>query len=125
MSQLEAQRSPYLVRFSQKQPHDFLTKAMHLPDMVAHAVGFVWDNQHLVRNDLAFVSSTPQKALLLGWEKDTKAVAHMIGIVTLLSVLAGVLVGVLVHNASLGIAASSGLAAVLSCVEVLVIWQLR
>jgi hypothetical protein len=93
MSQLEAQRSPYLVRFSQKQPHDFLTKAMHLPDMVAHAVGFVLDNQHLVRNDPAFEPSTPQKALLLGWERDTKAVAHMIGVVTLLSVLTGVLVG--------------------------------
>ena len=125
MSQLEAQRSPYLVRFSQKQPHDFLTKAMHLPDMVGHAVGFVLDNQHLVRNDPVFEPSTPQKALLLGWERDTKAVAYMIGVVTLLSVLAGVLVGVLVHNASLGIAASSGLAAVLSCVEVLVIWQFR
>jgi hypothetical protein len=46
-------------------------------------------------------------------------VAHMIGVATLLSVLTGVLVWVLVHDASLGIAASSGLAAVLSCVEVL------
>jgi hypothetical protein len=125
MSQLEAQRSPYLVRFSQKQPHDFLTKAIHLPDMVAHAVGFVLDNQHLLRNDPAFESSAPQKALLLGWERDTKAVAHMIGVVTLLSVLTGVLVGVLVHDASLGIAASSGLAAFLSCAEVLVVWQFR
>lgn len=98
---------------------------MHLPEMVAHTVGFVFDNQHLVRNELASEPSAPQKALLLGWERDTTAVAHMIGVVTLLSVLAGVLVGVLVHDASLGIAASSGLAAVLSCVEVLVIWQFR
>jgi hypothetical protein len=42
----------------------------------------------------------------------------MISVATLLSVLTGVLVGVLVHDASLGIAASNGLAAVLSCVEV-------
>jgi len=48
-----------------------------------------------------------------------------IGVVTLLSVLNDVLVGFLVHDASLGIAASSGLAAVPSCVEVLVIWQFR
>lgn len=53
------------------------------------------------------------------------AVAYMIGVVALLSVLAGVLVGVLFQNASLGIAASSALAATLSCVEVLVIWQSR
>ena len=125
MSRLEGQRPPYLVRFSQKQPHDLLTKAMHLPDMVTHATGFVLDNKHLVRNDAAFGPSTPQKALLLGWERDTTVVAHMIGVVVLLSVLAGVLVGVLLHDASLGIAASSGLAAFLSCVEVLVIWQFR
>ena len=125
MSQLETQRSPYLVRFSQKLPHDFLTRAVHLPDTVAHAVGFVRDNQHLVRNDPAFEPSIPQKALLLGWERDTTAMAHMIGVVALLSVLVGVLVGVLVHDASLGIAASSGLAALLFCVEVLVIWQFR
>ena len=93
--------------------------------MVAYAVGFVLDNQHLVRNNPAFELSTPQRALLLGWERDTKAVAYMVGVVTLFSVLTGVLVGVLVHDASLGIAASSGLAAFLSCVEVLVIWQFR
>jgi len=49
----------------------------------------------------------------------------MIGFVTLLSVVAGVLIGFLTHDASLGIAASGGLAAVLSCVEVLLIWQFR
>jgi hypothetical protein len=47
--------------------------------------------------------------------------AHMIGVATLLSVLTGVLLGVLVHDASLGIAASGGLAAVLSYMKVLVI----
>jgi hypothetical protein len=56
---------------------------------------------------------------------DTTAVAHVIGVATLLSVLTGVLVGVLAHDASLGIAASNGLAAVLFCVEVFMIWQFR
>lgn len=49
----------------------------------------------------------------------------MIGIVALISVLVGVVVGVLVHDASLGIAASSGSAALVSCVAVLVMCQLR
>jgi hypothetical protein len=49
----------------------------------------------------------------------------MIGFVMLLSVVAGVLTGFLAHDASLGIAASGGLAAVLSCVEALLIWQFR
>ena len=42
----------------------------------------------------------------------------MIGLVTLISVVAGALTGFLAHDASLGIAASGGLATVLSCVEV-------
>lgn len=125
VSQLETQCLPYLVRFSQKQPHDFLTNAMHLSEMMAHNPGFRFDNQHLVRNEPVSRHSTPQEALLLGWERDTTAVAHLISVVALFSVLAGVVVGVLVHSASLGMAASSGLAVILSCVEVLVIWQFR
>jgi hypothetical protein len=82
-------------------------------------------NKYLVRNDSPAEPEAPQKALLLGWERDKTAVVFMIGGITLLSVLAGVLVGLLVHDASLGIGATSGLAAVLSCVEVLVIWQSR
>jgi hypothetical protein len=125
VSQLETQCQPYLVRFSQKQPHDLLTKAMHHPGMMDHTHGFLFDNPHLVRNDPAPGPSTTQKALLVGWERDTTGVALMIGLVALLSVLAGVVVGVLLHNASLGIAASSGLATILSCVDVLVIWQFQ
>jgi hypothetical protein len=61
----------------------------------------------------------------VGWETDRAALVYMICFVTLLSVVAGVLTGFLAHNASLGLAASGGLAAVLSCVEVLLMWQLR
>jgi hypothetical protein len=114
-----------LVQFRQKQVHHLLTSAMHLQDTAAGTGGFVIENQHLIRNDPTSGPLIPQNALLLGWERDRTAVARMIGVVTLLSVLAGILVGVLLHDASLGIAASSGLAAVLSCVEILVIWQLR
>ena len=56
---------------------------------------------------------------------DRAALGYLIGFITLLSVMAGVLIGFLAHDASLGIAASGGLAAVLSCVEVLLIWQFR
>jgi hypothetical protein len=125
MQQLESQCSLYLVQFSQKQVHHLLTNAMHLSDIAAHTVGFVIENQHLIRKDPASGPSIPQKALLLGWERDRTAVARMIGVVTLLSILAGILVGVLLHDASLGIAASSGLAAVLSCVEIFFFWQFR
>jgi hypothetical protein len=50
---------------------------------------------------------------------------YMISLITLLSMVVGVLTGFLAHDASLGIAASGGLAAVLSCIEVLLMWQFR
>lgn len=125
ISQLETLSPPCLVRYSQKKSLGLLTKAIRLPEKMAFTLGFLSEHQHLVRSDPTSRPSTPQKAILLGWERDTAAVAYMIGIVTLFSVLAGVLVGVLAHNASLGIDASSGSAAVLSCVQALVIWQFR
>ena len=98
---------------------------MHLPEMINNTHGFLVDNSHLIRNGPVPGPSTPQKALLLGWERDTTAVARMIAVLALLSAPVGVVVGIVLHNAILGIAASSGLATILSCVEVLVIWQLR
>lgn len=93
--------------------------------MVAHAAGFVLENRHFVRIDPTSGSLTPQKALLLGWERDTTAMLRTIVVVLLFSVFVGVLVGVVVHDATLGIAVSTGVAALLSCAELLVIWQLR
>ncbi len=52
------------------------------------------------------------------------AILRTIVVVLLFSVLVGVLVGVIVHDATLGIAVSTGVAALLSCAELLVIWQL-
>ena len=53
----------------------------------------------------------------MGWEIDRAAIIYMVGFVILLSVVVGVLTGFFAQDASLGIAASSRLAAVLSCVE--------
>jgi hypothetical protein len=53
---------------------------------------------------------------------------HLIWLILLLSALSlavGVLVGKLVHSAELGVAVTSGVAAILSCVEVLMVWQFK
>jgi hypothetical protein len=125
MSQLEAQRPPYLVRFSERKPHELLTQAMENPQSMAHCHGFLSGSQHLGRIDPASAPSTSQKSLLLGWERSKAAVVYMIAIVVIISVLAGVVSGILAQDASLGFASSSCVAAVLSCVEVIIIWQLR
>jgi hypothetical protein len=86
---------------------------------------FVSTHKQYIRRQGRSITSAPQRALVVGWETDTAALVYMIGFVTLLSVVAGVLTGFLAHDASLGIAVSGGLAAVLSCVEVLLIRRFR
>jgi hypothetical protein len=124
-SQLEAQRPPYLVHIKNIQPNELLTQALRHPEVLAASTDFVSTNKQYTRRQDRSISSAPQRALLVGWETDRAALVYMIGFVTLLSVMAGVLTGFLAHDASLGIAASGGLAAVLSCVEVLLMWQFR
>jgi hypothetical protein len=92
--------------------------------MISDHHSFALEAQRVVRNS-SLVPMDSQRALLLDWEYDKGSVIVMGLVVTLLSVMAGVVVGVIGHNASLGIAVSSGIAAVLSCLEVLVVWQFR
>ena len=122
-SQLEAQRPPYLVHINNVQPNELLTQALRHPEILAASTDFVSIHQKYTRRQDRSITSVPQRALVVGWETDRAAVVYMISFVMLLSVVAGVLTGFLAHDASLGIAASGGLAAVLSCVEVLLIWQ--
>jgi hypothetical protein len=124
-SQLEALRPPYLVHINNVQPNELLTQALRHPEVLAASTDFVSTHKQYTRRQDRNITSTTQRALVVGWETDTAALVYMIGFVTLLSVVAGVLTGFLAHDASLGIAVSGGLAAVLSCVEVLLIWQFR
>lgn len=124
-SQLEALRPPYLVHISNVQPNELLTQALRHPEVLAASTDFVSTHKQYTRRQDRNITSTTQRALVVGWETDTAALVYMIGFVTLLSVVAGVLTGFLAHDASLGIAVSGGLAAVLSCVEILLIRQFR
>jgi hypothetical protein len=124
-SQLEAQRSPYLVHINNIQPNELLTQALRHPEVLAASTDFVSTHKQYTRRQDRSIASASQRALVVGWETDRAALVCMICFVTLLSVVAGVLTGFLAHDASLGIAVSGELAAVLSCVEVLLIWQFR
>lgn len=124
-SQLEAQHPPYLVHVNNVQPNGLLTQALRHPEVLAASTDFVSTHKQYTRRQDRSIASASQRALVVGWETDRAALVCMICFITLLSVLAGVLTGFLAHDASLGIAVSGGLAAVLSCVEVLLIWQFR
>jgi hypothetical protein len=124
-SQLEAQRAPYLIHINNVQPNDLLTQALRHPEVLTASTDFVSTHKQYTRRQDRSITSVRQRALVVGCETHRAALVYMIGFVTLLSVVAGVLTGFLAHDASLGIAVSGGLAAVLSCVEVLLVWQFR
>lgn len=104
--------------------NDFLTSTLCNRQLLAGSQNFAANNQRFVRQGRQQELGS-QWALMLMWESDKTATVRMVAAVTLLSVLVGVLVGVLGHDASLGIAVSSGIAAVLSCLEMLVVWHYR
>jgi hypothetical protein len=122
-SQLEAQRPPYLVSFSQAETNPLFTNSLCRPELLAGCIDFLAMNSRFACNGVSPDPGATQHAILISWETSKIAVACMAGIVALLTVLLGVLVGVLAQDASLGIATSSGLAAVLACLEVVLIWQ--
>jgi predicted lysophospholipase L1 biosynthesis ABC-type transport system permease subunit len=82
---------------------------------------------HVSLTPLAEVDDTSpvQQALRRYWKLNTSALMYIVIAVTLLSVLVGVLVGVFAHNASLGIAATSGFAAILSSIAGILVLRFR
>jgi hypothetical protein len=104
--------------------NSILTEAFHRPAILASSRDFVASNRRF-----ALTSGTnlndPIRALLIGWTTRKEYIAYLIMVVILLSITAGVVVGVLVRNTSLGLAVCSGLATLLSCIEVLICWHFR
>jgi hypothetical protein len=70
-------------------------------------------------------ASPVQQALRRCWKLNTSVLLYMVIAVTLLSVLVGILVGVFTHNASLGIATTSGFAAILSSIAGILLLRFR
>ena len=123
-SDLEAQTEPLLVELSNIQPEPLLTQAFHNPKLLKSATDFATANNRF-GSSTQVDPSAPCKAMVVRW---TTTRTHLIWLILLLSVLSlavGVLVGKLVHSAELGVAVTSGVAAILSCVEVLMVWQFK
>lgn len=75
---------------------------------------------------MSVVTSNPQaeaKALVIGWARTKSLLIWPIFLFSILSLAIGVLVGELAHDAALGVAVTAGVVGVLSCLEVLVVWQ--
>jgi hypothetical protein len=70
-------------------------------------------------------ASSLQQALRRCWTLNISALIYTVIAITLFSVLIGILVGVFAHNASLGIATTSGFAAILSSIAGILLLRLR
>jgi hypothetical protein len=70
-------------------------------------------------------ASPVQQALRRCWKLNNSVLLRMVIAVTLSSVLVGILVGVFTHSASLGIATTSGFAAILSSIAGILLLRFR
>lgn len=124
-SNLESQEGPVLVDIRDKKIDPLLTQALRDPSILKSATDFVVSNNRFA---MLVATSNPQveaKAPLIGWARTKSLLVWPIIFFSILSVAIGLLVGELAHNAALGVAVTAGVAGVLSCMEVLMIWQAK
>lgn len=125
LTDVEAQGNQVaLVGIQALEPNSILTEAFHRPAILASTRNFVSSNHAFAARSGSNLDGA-MRTLVVGWATRKEYIVYFIGVVILLSVAAGILVGFLTHNASLGLTVSSGLGTVLSCAEVLVCWHFR
>jgi hypothetical protein len=88
------------------------TKAYHDPTNSVSWTTFVRDNARFYDTEVE-EAGQGQKALVLGWKTDARRTSAIAALWTLLSVALGVSVGVVCHDAGLGIAVTSVMATLL------------
>lgn len=115
-SEAESQSSPYLGHHSSGElgssRHHLIQHPRILPVTTDLVRNFDWLNPP---REMIHPSTTHYTSRRC-WILNTPVLVCIIILITLLSIVVGVLVGVFTHNASLGIAATSAFAAVLSSI---------
>jgi hypothetical protein len=102
-----------------------LTEAFHIPVTLASRGDFVAANHRFSYSTLVDSPFAAPRALVIGWKTTKNYLIWLILVLCLLSLAAGIFVGMLCHNAGLGVAVTSGVAAVLSAFEVLMLLQVQ
>lgn len=101
-----------------------LSEAFRRPETLAETGNFVTNYQRFAVRPNTSPDAEP-RALIVGWQTRAEFVAYFVMTIVLLSAGTGVSMGFLAHEASIGLAVSSGLATLLSCIEVLIFWLFR
>lgn len=105
-----------------RRPHPVYTQSLAQPEILANARDFpIVNNSMLARFEVETVDSV-RECLLVTCELDKRILCRLLIAAAFLSLLIALFIGLLVHQADLGIAISNLFATVLSCVEVVLVW---
>jgi hypothetical protein len=118
-SDLEASHGPLEVIVSDRVPSTELTLAFCRPSLLHGSQPFV--NEH----PDVLMGSNPQKTVVVALKLRKRVVLLLAGLALLVSILIGVIVGVVTHNVGNGIVTSSGIAAMLNIVLLVVFWMVK
>ena len=105
-----------------RQTHELYTHALQAPEVLADVQEFARWNHHILLDRNAPRLSPPGSALLVACKIDRKALCVAFVVICLISVCGGLAVGVVLGRMDLGISISSLFAAILSTLEVLLVW---
>jgi hypothetical protein len=121
-SNLESQSLPCKVFIESRESMEISTEAFHCPEILSSVTDFAeWNAAY--RLDVSSPSfDGPKKALLIGRRFNKTAACMWLLLALLVSVAAGVEVGVVCRDVNLGMSIGTGILALLTAVEGLVMW---
>jgi hypothetical protein len=122
---LEAQQEPRRVIISNRKIDLELTAAINHPMILSAAHGFLGRNKRFLAHSTSPIGRKGRGTLVIRESMNMYGIwAFIIG-GTILCVLAGVVVGVLMKRIDYGVAVTSGLATVVTCIEAFVFWMYK
>ena len=102
-----------------------LTQGFYDPSTMALWMDFGFTNRLFAHSALISNPFSAPLALVIGWTTTKSFMIWLILLLCSISLAAGVVVGKLYHNAGLGLAVTSGVAAILSIVKIVMLLQLN
>jgi hypothetical protein len=122
---LEAQQEPRRVIVSNRKIDLELTAAINHPMILSAAHGFLGRNKRFLANPTSLIGRKGRGTLVIRESMNMYGIwAFIIG-GTILCILAGVVVGILTKSIDYGVAVTSGLATVVTCIEAFVFWMYK
>jgi hypothetical protein len=121
-SNLESQRFPCKVFIESSEYSQLLTRAFHRPDILRSADIFVSYNACYAFGAHTSKRCSSKKALLIKNQFDKAVASIWFGLALVISVAIGIGMGSVFHDVNFGISIGSGMLALLTAVQGLVMW---